>query len=253
MPARGDPGRVGEPGGDDAEGEDGHPPGDDRVGVDRRRRGGAHRQHADGAEQRQLQRAEGEADARQRDRRQAGTRRRREDEVGGAPDHRRQRPQHAAEREVGARQQIEHEHEPDGGDRGAGDRQPPRTLAAAQPQPHDDRGRRGVLDQQRRTDVHPLHGGEVRELRAGDGTRAEQHEQAGVGAQRAPAAAQRAQREREHDQRRDRQPREHHGTWRPAVVEQPARERAGHAEGARRDHGKDQSGSYVIAHRPHHQ
>ena len=111
-----------------------------------------------------------------------------DDEVRRGAEHRRERPQHAAQGQVGARQQIQDEHEPDRGDARAGERQRAGTLVrgAATATTHDGRGR-GVLDQQRRADVHRRDGREERELRAGHGDRAVQEDGPRVAAQQPPA------------------------------------------------------------------
>ena len=192
----------------------------------RRGRGRVHRQQPDDAQHGQHERAGRQPGARQGDRRQARSLLGREHEVRGGADHREQRPEHAERREVRARQQVEDEDEADRGQAGAGDGQRSGPLAVAQPQPDHHRGGRGVLDQQRRPDVHPLDGREVAELRAGDRQRAEQQDEPGVLAQRAPAAAQRADGERRDDERAEREPDQDDRARRPAGVEQAAGQRA---------------------------
>ena len=187
-PARRDAGRVGERRGDHAEADERQPPRDSLPGI--RRRGGrrAHRQDADDAEHSQADRAHREAAARQGERRHAGARIGGHDEVRRGAEHRRERPRHAVQGQVGARQQIQDEYEPYGGDARARERQRAGTLPVAQPQPHDDGGRRGVLDQQRRADVHRRDGREERELRAGHRHRAVQQDAAHVAAQQTQRA-----------------------------------------------------------------
>ena len=186
-PARRDAGRVGDRRGDHAEADERQPPGDGFPGVGRRGGRRAHRQDADDAERSQPDRAHREAAAGQGERWHAAARVGGHDEVRRGAEHRRERPQHAVEGQVGARQQVQDEHEPDGGDARARERQRAGTLPVAQPQPHDDGGGRGVLDQQRRADVHRRDGREVRELRSGHRHRAVQQDDARVAPQQPPA------------------------------------------------------------------
>ena len=68
--------------------------------------------------------------------------------------------------QVGAGDQVEHEHQAQCGQPGTGQRHPPRPLPVPQPQVGHDHGRRGELDQDRRSDLHVLDRGEVAELGA---------------------------------------------------------------------------------------
>ena len=98
------------------------------------------------------------------------------------------------EAEVGPGEQVEDQHQPErrepGADQVTG---PGRWPWRSQSQTTTAAGR-GVLDQQRRTDLHVLDRGEVAELRAGDRDHAVRRDQAGVAAQQVPAPAQRTQR-----------------------------------------------------------
>ena len=173
--------------GDHAEADERQPPGDGFPGIGRRGGRRAHRQDADDAEHSQADRAHREAAARQGERWHAAARVGGHDEVRRGAEHRRERPQHAVQGQVGARQQVQDEHEPDGGDARARERQRAGTLPVAQPQPRDDGGGRGVLDQQRRADVHRRDGREERELRSGHRHRAVQQDGAHVAPQQTPA------------------------------------------------------------------
>ena len=88
------------------------------------------------------------------------------------------------------RDHIEHEHQPKSGDHRAADGHSVRSLAMPSPHPADDRSGRGVLDQQRRADVHPLHRGEVAVLRTGDRQQPVDDHEAGVLPQHMPVPAQ---------------------------------------------------------------
>ena len=155
----------------------------------------------------------------------------------GGADHREQRPEHAEWREVRARQKIEDQDEADRGQTSAGDRERSRPLAVAQPQPDHHRGRRGVFDQQRGPDVHPLDGGEVAELRAGDGQRPEQEDEADVLAHRAPAAAQRADGQRRDDERAEREPDQDDGARRTPAAHGDRASPSGDGSASRRTAG----------------
>ena len=71
-------------------------------------------------------------------------------EVGGDADHRAERPDDADAVDVGARDEVQHQHQADDREQRAGDRARPGALAAGEPEPADDGHRRHVLDQQRR-------------------------------------------------------------------------------------------------------
>ena len=251
------PRAVGDPGGDDPEPEQGEPPADGALGVHGRVRGRVHRQDAHGADRGEPECPDREAGAGERHRRQVRALVRAEHEVGGGAGHRDQRPDHADGIEVRARQQIEDQDEAERGQAGTGHRQRARALAVPQPEPDHHGGGRRVLDQQRRTDVHPLHRGEVGELRARDRYRAEDQHEPEVPPQRAPAAAQRAGRDRRDDEGPERDAHQHDRAGRPAGVEQSARQRAGEPERGRRgdrqreSDGEARAGGRVISHPRH--
>ena len=93
--------------------------------------------------------------------------------------------------------EVQHQDEPGRGERRADEGEPAGALAVAQPQPHDDRSGSGVLDQDRRSHLHVLDGGEVAELCAGDRQDAVDQDQPCVAPEQRPATAQR------HDADRD--------------------------------------------------
>jgi hypothetical protein len=149
-----------------------------------------------------------------------------EHEVGGAADHREQRPADADRVQRGAGEQVEDEHEPDDAHRRAGERDRGRALAAAQPQPGDDRRRRGVLDQQRRPDRHPRDRREVGELGERHRHRSVEQDEPGVGSQLMPAAAEVDNCERRDDERSQPETYQDDRTGAPPGIEQSARDRA---------------------------
>ncbi len=155
---------------------------------------------------------------------------RREHEVRRGAHHGGQRPHHADGTEVGTRDEVEHEHQSHRGQSGTCHRESARALGAAQPEPADHRDRRGVLDEERHTDLHVRDGVEVRELAARD-----RHDSVGgdhrkVLAQQVPAAAQQDERRDHQHHRGDRHPHRHRGTGGPARLEQALGERAGESE-----------------------
>jgi hypothetical protein len=196
-------------------------------------------------------RAHREAASGQGERRHAAARVGGHDEVRRGAEHRRERPQHAVQGQIGARQEVQDEHEPHGGEGRARQRQAGRTLAAAEPQPHDDGGGGGVLDEQCRSDVHRRDGGEVRELRSGHRHRAVEQDEAQVAPQQHPASAQGSRRERRDDERRDADAGEHDRPGAPAGIDQPAGQGPRERERRGGDQGEGQPGSCVHRARCH--
>ena len=259
-PARRDAGRVGERRGDHAEADERQPPGDGFPGVGRRGGRRAHRQDADDAEHSQADRAHREAAARQGERWHAAARVGGHDEVRRGAEHRRERPQHAVQGQVGARQQVQDEHEPDGGDARARERQ--RAGDA----------RRGAATATRRSaagavysisSAGPTSIAATAEKNANcvpaTGTAPYSRTMRALRRSRPQRAAQRPRRERGDDERGDGDPGEHDRAGAPAGIDQPAGQRARQPERRGRDEREEQPGPHrrpalaVICHRRHDQ
>jgi hypothetical protein len=140
-----------------------------------------------------------------------------------------------------AREQVEHQHETQGCDAGTQDGQSTGSLAVADPEEDHDRGGRGVLDQDRRSDLHVLHGREVHELRAGHGDRSVHDHEAEVAAQHVSASPESDQSERRQDDGSEPHAHQRDRPGTPARVEQPPGQGSGEAEGDRRDDREGQS------------
>ena len=160
-----------------------------------------------------------------------------DDEVDRGADHRGERPGDADGRELGAGQQVEDQHQAEGGQPGTDEGQRPGPLTVAQPQVDHDGGGRGELDEQRRPDLHVRDRGEVAELGAGHRHGAVERDQPGVAAQQPPSTPQGEQPERREQEGREPDPDQDDRARAPAGVEQPSGQCTGQAERGGRDHG----------------
>jgi hypothetical protein len=184
-----------------------------------------HRQDTDRGQDREGERADDEAGAGQRQRWQAAVGVSRDQEVRGRADHRGQRPGHPGPRQVRSGQQVQDQHQARCGQAGAGEGERAGWLMVANPQPGDYRRRCGVLDEERRRDVHRGHGGEVTELSARDGHDAVHQDLRQLRSQQVPSPAQGCRGERRQYEGGDPDAGEDDRTRAPSGREQSVRQR----------------------------